>query len=285
MTTHDIKRRLYSTKNTAQITRAMQLISATKMRRARERTRKAQAYAQGAEEILRNLYRSNEGVENPIGFTYQKGPQILSEKSKKLIILLTTDRGFCGGLNINLFNILPREKTEVLTIGRKGWRFAKRENIPIASDFPSLRDDFLFDDVLPISKFGAEAIRIGKYNEVFILFNHFQSTLSYKPILKKLLPIEFDLGVSDKNRKIDYIFEPSPEKVFEELVPHLVETQIYKAFLDAIASEHSARMMAMRNATDRAREIIEDLSLEYNHARQAAITKEISEIVGGGLNF
>lgn len=296
--TRDIKRRIKSVGNIKQITRAMQLVATSKMRRAQKRSVDADAYAYGALEILEHLTKNSEGI---------SGHQFWREQQSEKIalIVITSDRGFCGGFNVTLLSAILRfikdararnEDVSAVTIGRKGRAFMQRLGVPIIADF-TLGDYFTINSIGPIAKIATEDFREGVYKSVFMAFNQFINTLIQKPVIRKVLPLDifmfkaiaeidqkaeaFFFKESDRGAK--YIFEPAPEQVFSTLVPHLIEVEIYKALLESGASEHSARMVAMKNSTDKAGELIDDLRLVYNQARQAGITKEIAEISSGAV--
>lgn len=308
--TRDIKRRIKSVTSTRQITRAMQLVATSKMKKAQKRSQEANPYAQGVFSILKHLTRHLAGSHvHPFW-------EQASANAKVGLILISADRGFCGGLNINLFNaIMPLIKThqhemDIVSVGKKGRDFARRMGMPISADFSGIGDHFIMHEVTPIAHVATQGFLHQEYREVYIAYTDFVNTIVQRPVVRKLLPIDVTTfeqiaevtsspspnppagggegGVrsADKGReevRADYIFEPSPEVVFEQLIPYLVEVLVYKALLDSRASEHSSRMVAMKNATDRAGEMIGDLQLAYNQARQAGITREIAEISAGAM--
>ncbi|MBI4359536.1 MAG: ATP synthase F1 subunit gamma [Candidatus Jacksonbacteria bacterium] len=297
--TREIKRRIKSVGNIKQITRAMQLVATSKMKRAQKRSADADAYAYGAFEILDHLTKNSEGL--------RQHPFWREHASSKVgLILITSDRGFCGGFNVTLLNetlqFIKRarasgEEVEAVTIGKKGRAYMQRIGIPIIADF-SVGDYFTIANIAPIAKIATEDFQKGIYKSIHIAFNQFINTLIQRPVIRKVLP--FDLEMFKTIAEIDakaekfffkgtgargakYIFEPAPERVLGALVPHLIEVEIYKALLESGASEHSARMMAMKNSTGKAEELIDEFRLAYNQARQAGITKEIAEISSGAV--
>lgn len=299
----DIKRRIKSVGNIKQLTRAMQLVATSKMKRAEARSSDADAFSYGAREILENITRIMRGKTNH-PFWFQK------QEKNICLILITSNRGFCGGLNISLFNsILPFLKKrkvegisiEIVNIGKKARNFIKNFGLEITADFSEINDAFSIKEISPIAYLVTKAYRENKTEAVYLAFNQFVNILTQKPILLKILPItleslniltepdskalNFSLKRKNNNEKVtaEYIFEPDIETVFEKLVPYLIEIELYKALLETRASEYSARMIAMKNATDKAGELIDDLNLTYNQARQASITKEIAEISSGAI--
>ena len=212
----------------------------------------------------------------------------------------------CGGLNVVLMGkVIKLVKelkeqgmdVEAITIGKKGRDLAKRSGITIAADFSGITDYFTLKDIFPIAKIATEDYTKGSYRKIYIAFTQFINTLNQNPIARQILPLDIETFKSiaeyDQKRKehihgeskesLKYILEPDTEAVFKKLVPHLIETSIYKAILESEASEHSARMIAMKNATDKAGELLDDLNLAYNQARQASITSEIAEISSGAM--
>jgi len=287
----------------------MQLVAASKMKKAQMRARSADAYAYGALEILKNITEREHEIKEHV---YWKG----NAKQKKIgMILISTNRGFCGGLSISLFQKVLRWTSEMkkggheidaVTIGKKGRIFAKKIGMNIVADFSDIQEYFSIRDIGGITKIATQDFRAGAYGKVYVAYNQFVNVLIQKPVIRQTLPIEISsfekitetdneaqarLFKKEGTKKEEeqqkeqavYVFEPSPVKVFEELVPYLIEVEIYKALLEAQASEHSARMVAMKNATDKGGELIGDLQLSYNQARQASITQEIAEIASGAM--
>lgn len=272
----DLRRRIKSIKSTQQITKAMKMVAAAKLRKAQERVIAARPFAGKIKEVLARLTSSNSGVSHPL----------LEVREPKNIcyVLVTADRGLCGGYNANIIRmnagLLYNVPGSLVTIGRKGRDFFRRRGYDIKSEFVGLGEDLSFGVAREIGQTLVDYYVKGIFDEVYLLFTEFKSALTQKPTTMKLLPVEppADTG---KGTQIDYIYEPDAEGLLAELLPKYIETAIYRAILESKASEQGARMTAMGSATDNASEIIDKLTLSLNRARQAAITKEISEIVGG----
>jgi F-type H+-transporting ATPase subunit gamma len=276
----DIRRRIKSIKNTAQITKAMQMVAASKMRKAQEAALNGRPYAILLNRVLVSLRnRLDERVH-----------ALLEKRDVKneLVVLLSTDKGLCGALNTNLFREVTnfdRNTTKFISVGRKGTQFLARTKRNMIADFP-LKEHPTFLETKAISKFFIERFLTGDVDKVTVLFPRFVNTLTQKPTALTLLPItsleEAGLQVTTEppipTVEGDIIFEPSPERILENIVPYYVHFELYQMLLGTRASEHSARMVAMKSATDNAKEIVKDLTLEYNKARQANITKELLEI-------
>ena len=280
-----IKRRIRSVSNTRQITKAMQLVAASKMRKAQDGTLRSRAYTTSAKEILSHLSKLKSATKHPL---FQKRPI-----KNQLLILITSDRGLAGAYNSNLVKLFTAQirqhqdiGSRAIAIGAKGSRFVNRlqgvELIGAYTDWPS---EPTSADVRPISEAAIKAFTAKTIDSVQIIYTHFISTIRQEALVEQLLPITpAAVGSQDEGvAKIlqSAIFEPTPDAVLQAMVPRLVEAQVYQAVLDAMASEQSMRMMAMKNATDNANELIDDLTLEYNEARQASITQELAEISAG----
>ena len=274
----EIVRRIKAAKNIKQITRAMQFVAASKLRRAQEATLAARPYAQKIDEVLADVAAVLGGEDHPL----------LAEPhgSKRLIVLVTTDRGLAGPLNTNAIRFIAREITEhkgdlaVVTVGRKGRDAMRRSRVPIEAHFAGFGDKPAFADVLPLARLITDDFLTGDYGRVDIVYSRFVSTLSQKPIMDTLLPIQ----PSEDTEGIpgnQFIFEPSPAAVLEQLLPRYVATRLFHAVLEAKASEESSRMVAMKNATENAGELIDDLTLASNKVRQSNITREMIEIATG----
>ncbi len=283
----DIKIRIKSVQSTKKITKAMEMIEASKMRRAQLAAIKGRPYLRKLEEVIGNLVNYSDPV---LSHPFLKK----RDKVKNVgYIFMTSNRGFCGGFNSNIIRkmveILREEKDKkelILTVGKKGRQAMERIGKGVLADFEKVPERATFLDTVGISRVIADDFLSGKLDEVYIVYNHFYSSLSQKPVVKKLLPIEpgstDGLGmIGAKAMKHDYIFEQDREKLLNELMHRYIETIVFQTVLESFASEHSARMMAMRQASDNASDIITNLTLHYNKARQAKITKEILEIVSG----
>ncbi|MEE9284384.1 MAG: ATP synthase F1 subunit gamma [Dehalococcoidia bacterium] len=273
-----IRRRIRSVENTAKITRAMEMIAASKMRRAQQRVLAGRPYAEKMRQVLTNLAVQAQGLES--------SHPLLEKREVTTIQLLhiTPDRGLAGGLNTNLnrratqFILEERVKVNVITIGKKGRDFMVRHGQDVRAVFTDLADHVTVGDILPISRIVMDDYRSGAVDQVYVMYAHYVSTMVQQPTLRQLLPVQ---APEEAGRGIDYIYEPSPLAVLTTILPRFVDMQVYQAMLEANASEQSARMVAMRNATDNAGEMVEDLTLELNKARQAMITGELLDITGG----
>jgi F-type H+-transporting ATPase subunit gamma len=274
----DIRRRINAARNIKQITRAMQFVAASKLRRAQESTLAARPYSEKIDEVLADLAAVLGAEDHPL----------LSEGGggKRLIVLITTDRGLAGPLNTNIVRFIAREITEhhddleIVSVGRKGRDAMRRARVPIAAHFAGFGDKPKFADVLPLARLISDDFLSGKYGKIDLVFSRFISTLSQKPVIDQLLPIqatEDTEGIPGNQ----FIFEPSPRAVLEQLLPRYVATRLFHAVLEGKASEESSRMVAMKNATENAEELIDDLTLAYNKVRQSNITREMIEIATG----
>jgi F-type H+-transporting ATPase subunit gamma len=274
-----VRRRIKGVQNIAKITRAMEMIAASKMRKAQERGLAGRPYAEKIEQVIADLAALPE--------TTMQHPLLQRRPIKKTAVIhITPDRGLCGGLNANLNRhlagfILGKKETaiEVVAVGRKGREFATRNKLEMSAEFTGLSDQPGFLDILPISRIVIEQYTKAVIDEVYLSYAGFVSTLVQKPVMKQLLPVK--PAVIPGGQNVDYIYEPDAETVLGNLLPRFVEMEIYHAILESIASEQSARMVAMRNATDSASELIGDLTLLYNKARQESITRELLDITGG----
>ena len=274
----DIRRRIGAVKNIKQITRAMQFVAASKLRRAQDATLSARPYSEKIDEVLADLAAVLGPEDHPLLTARAEG--------KRLIVLVTTDRGLAGPLNTNTVRFAAREITEhpgemaVVTVGRKGRDAMRRSRVPMEAHFAGFGDRPTFADVLPLARLLTEDYLSGDYNRIDVIYSRFISTLAQKPVMDQLLPIqptEDTAGIPGNQ----FIFEPSAAAVLEQLVPRYVATRIFQAILEAKASEESSRMVAMKNATENAEELIDDLTLSYNKVRQSNITREMIEIATG----
>ena len=286
----DIRGRIGSVRNIAQITRAMEMVAASRMKRAQDSILAARPYADELEETLVR-------VAGAAGLTEDVDPLLARRPVRRAaIIVITTDRGLAGSLNANATRAVLRWVTdrasrtngdaavevEAITVGRKGRDAVRRAGIPIAAHFAQLGDRPSFADVTPIARLVTEDFLGEKYDEIDIAYSTFVSTLAQRPEIATLLPVvQPKMGEETERTNDEYLFEPSPEAVLSRLLPHYVAIGIYRAVLENNASEQSARMIAMRNSTDNANELIDDLTLVYNKTRQATITREMIEIASG----
>lgn len=274
-----IKRRIKSAKNISQITKAMELVAASKMK-------KAQAQAQAGKLYAQKIYEMVTSLAAKLNITYH--PLLSKPKritGKRLVILITTNKGLCGGLNNNLFRYLIGQyqslaQNQYLTLGRKGADFLSRSGASIAADFS---ETLPFINTVPaVIQLITRTYLSGAIDGVDIVFNEFISALSQQTKKKTILPLTIEPG-SAQEKTTEFLIEPSAQEVFELLLPHYLENQLRDAVLQADASEHSARMVAMRNATDNATALITELTLIYNKARQEKITYEITDMVTSRL--
>ncbi|CAN5807290.1 F0F1 ATP synthase subunit gamma [soil metagenome] len=283
----EIRRRVRSVKNMAQITRAMEMVAASKMRRAQDRVTSGRPYSERLREVLGDLASLQLDSEQ-----LQEFPLLAQREVKKTaLILITPDRGLAGALNSNILrrtvqyirNESVDGRPQVIAVGKKGRDFAARTNQDLVAEFIRLGDRPGLNDIRPIAQIAIQEFLDGNVDAVHILYTQFVSTLSQTPVVLQLLPIERPEGSSDKAQ--DYIFEPNEKEVLNQLLPRYVEINLYQAVLENIASFYSAQMVAMRNATDNAKELSDDLSLAMNKARQAQITNEVAEIAAGANAF
>ncbi|MGD0779363.1 MAG: ATP synthase F1 subunit gamma [Dehalococcoidales bacterium] len=273
-----VRRRIRGVRNIAKITRAMEMIAASRMRKAQERGLAGRPYAEKIEQVIADLAALPDiGLQHPL---------LQSRDIKKIAVVhITPDRGLCGGLNANLnrqlasFILQQKVPVEVVAVGRKGRDFSVRNACTLCAEFTQLSDQPGYLDTLPVSNIVIEEFTRGIIDMVYISYAHFISTMVQKPVMKQLLPVQPAPIPGGQN--VDYIYEPGAEAVLGSLLPRFVEMEIYHAILESIASEQSARMVAMRNATDSANELIGDLTLLYNKARQESITRELLDITGG----
>ncbi|MCD6265996.1 MAG: ATP synthase F1 subunit gamma [Deltaproteobacteria bacterium] len=274
-----LRRRIHTVENTAKICKAMEMIATAKMKRAQDQARAGRPYAEKISEVIADL-----AIHPQVGEDAQ--PLLQNRETRKIAIVhFTTDRGLCGGLNANLNRVIGTFISEqivpvtVITIGRKGRNFMLRAGQTIRAEFTGINDRPSLQDTLPISRVVIDDYSSGEVDLVYLTYPRFVSTMVQQPTMEVLLPIEpVDLPSGERG---EYIYEPEPGIVLNELLPRFVEMQVYHAALELIASEQSARMVAMRSASDNAREVIEDLTLTLNKARQETITNEICDISGG----
>jgi F-type H+-transporting ATPase subunit gamma len=281
--TREIRRRIRSVKNIAQVTKAMEAVSAAKMRKAQQQVLATRPYAEQAREVLSYIARLP-NVENDLNPLIQARPII----RRVGILLVTADRGLAGGFNANVLRrvaLYMRERrqqgvaVEVVTVGRKGRDWLLRYDPHIRAEFTAIGDTPQSTDIAPITKVLIDDFTQGYFDEVVMVYTNFVNTIRQVPTVQRLLPIEPAQASSEMAP--EYIFEPTPEAVLSQVLYGFTEVQILQALYESIASEHSARMVAMRNATDAANELIDSLTLTYNKARQESITSELMDIIGG----
>jgi F-type H+-transporting ATPase subunit gamma len=274
----DIRRRIGAVRNIKQITRAMQFVAASKLRRAQEATLQSRPYSDKIDEVLADLAAVLGDEDHPLLGEREGG--------RRMIVLITTDRGLAGPLNTNTVRFAAREITEhpgdltVVTVGRKGRDAMARARVPMEAHFAGFGDRPTFADVLPLARLITDAFVDGSAATVDVIYSHFVSTLTQRPAVDRLLPVE----PSEDTEGIpgrQFIFEPDAATVLTQLLPRYVATRLFQAVLESKASEESSRMVAMKNATENAEELIEDLTLSYNKVRQSNITREMIEIATG----
>lgn len=282
----DIRRRIRSVKNTQQITKAMEMVAAAKLRRAQDKAFAARPYAERIGEVLEHLIKA-EG--NP-----EKHPMLTPRPAVKQVcyVVFTADRGLCGAFNTNLIRKTVNEmrnapegaKVGLVTVGRKARDFFRKRGYNVLGQFVNLGDNPDFSQAREIAQFVINLYMEEVVDEVNLIYSEFVSPLQQVPGVHKILPFEIPEEQRDERNIIirtDYIYEPSADQLIADIMPKFIETQVYRALLESKASEHGARMTAMGAATDNAGEMIDSLTLTMNKARQHAITKEILDIVGG----
>jgi F-type H+-transporting ATPase subunit gamma len=265
-------------KNIKQITRAMQFVAASKLKRAQDATLAARPYSEKLDEVLADLAAVLGGEDHPLLAEREGG--------KRLVVLITTDRPLSGPLNTNIVRFIARDIVDrpgdvaVITVGRKGRDAMRRTAVPMAAHFATFGDRPTFADVLPLARLITDDFLAETYGRVDIVYSHWVSTLVQRPTLLTILPIQAagDTAGIPGNQ---FIFEPSASRVLDQLLPRYVATRLFQTVLEAKASEESSRMVAMKNATENAEDLIEDLTLSYNKVRQANITREMIEIASG----
>lgn len=290
----EVRNRIKSIKNIEQITRALEAVSASRVRKAQARVLASRAYAEKAWEILLNIQAATKG-----GGSLH--PLLTEREDVKtiMIVLITSDRGLAGAFNTNIIRVAQRfadrfgKPVKYVAVGRKGRDALVRARENVIAEFSNLPEDVRISDLNPVSRLAQDAFLSGEVDDVFIAYTDFINTITQRPVVSGWLPLiphKIDAGIGGEflkavpvvtGGKQDYEYEPSPEAILDEIVPRFTELQLYQAMLESRASEHSARMVAMRNASDNASQLTADLTLIYNKARQATITAEILDIVGG----
>jgi F-type H+-transporting ATPase subunit gamma len=277
----EIRTQIKSIKNTQKITSAMQMVAASKMRKAQERMQQARPYAEKIRNVIGHLRFSHPEYKHPF--------MVEREARRVGMIVVTTDRGLCGGLNTNALKLAVGEmkkwndkgaEVDVCTVGNKGLQFLRRLGANIVAEKTQLGDTVHIEELIGSVKVMLDAYEEGTLDRLFLVYSEFVNTMTQKPIMEQLLPLA---GEDDETLKHhwDYIYEPDAKEVLGDLLTRYIESQVYHGVSENMASEQSSRMVAMKSATENAGSLIDDLTLRYNKARQAAITQEISEIVGG----
>ena len=274
----EIRRRIGAVRNIKQITRAMQFVAASKLKRAQDATLSARPYSEKIDEVLADLASVLGAEDHPLLARREGG--------KRLIVLVTTDRGLAGPLNSNIIRFAAKEITEhpgdmaLVTVGRKGRDAMRRSRVPILAHFSGFGDRPAFSDVTPLARLIVDEYLAGRVGRVDIIHSVFISTPAQRPQLDRLLPVEpaaDTAGIPGRQ----FIFEPNPGEVLRQLLPRYVATRLFQAVLESKASEESSRMVAMKSATENAEDLIDDLTLSYNKVRQTNITREMIEIATG----
>jgi len=295
MALKQVKNKILSTQKTGKVTKAMESVSAVKMRKSQERAFEGRPYVHAAMRILGQLSASHEGLRHPLA---QK-----RETGRQLLVLVTSDKGLAGAVNSSVLKRATQAfennpETDVVAIGRKALEFARREKKEVIAEYTNVADDVKMEKVYATTKIIVDSFAAGTYKNVAVIYQNFVSTFEQQAIKRSILPIDpvdindvmrgikpkvgkFSDNRSSQDVKTIYTVEPSPEEVLNTLIPQLVQIMLYHALLESKASEHSARMVAMKNATDKSKEIVKALTLVYNKQRQSAITAEVSEISGG----
>jgi F-type H+-transporting ATPase subunit gamma len=279
--TKEIRTKIASVKSTQKITKAMQMVATSKMRRAQDRMKLARPYAEKIRNVIGHLNHANPDYRHP--FLQTREPKNIG------VIVISTDRGLAGGLNANIFkqtlNLLREwegkgAKLQLCLIGSKGLAFFRRLGLPILANVSGLGDRPHVKDLIGTVKVMLDAYRDGKIDRLFMVNAQFVNTMTQKPNVEQLLPVE-DIDTAGLQEHWDYIYEPESRAILDGLLMRYIESQVYRGAVENVASEMAARMVAMKAATDNAGKLISELQLVYNKARQAAITKELAEIVGG----
>ncbi|MEN9558510.1 MAG: hypothetical protein RL141_879 [Candidatus Parcubacteria bacterium] len=283
-----IKRRIRSVGNTRKITKAMEMVAASKMRKSVQLTLNSRAYARTATELVDRMLRYTDPEMH--AFLLGRGEK-MPAKPRTLVLVAASDRGLCGGFNAQVLKktlAFLRERAgeslSVVAVGRRAQHAVRRAGAEIVASFDAISNAPSYQAAMPVGKFAVQQFTQGHCDRLFIAYTDYQSALVQTPIVEQLLPI-VATGLTDtlggSHGHHHDVFEPSPDVVLNQLLPRVIETRIYQALLESSASEHAARMMAMRSATDNASSMLDDLTFTYNQARQAGITREISEISAG----
>ncbi|MCL4832652.1 MAG: ATP synthase F1 subunit gamma [Caldilineaceae bacterium] len=280
-----MRRRIRSVKNISQVTKAMEAVAASKMRRAQNQVLATRPYAKKAQEVLSYIARLNT-TEGDLDALINERAEI----KRVGILLVTADKGLAGGFNANVIRTAAQfirkqraegKEVEVITVGRKGRDWLLRYDPVVRAEFMGLGDAPTTNDIAPITRILLDDYRSGRFDQVYAIYTDFVNTLVQQPVVQKLLPVQ--PAETDDSMAPDYIFEPSAGAVLNEVLIGFTEVQVLQAVYESSASEHSARMVAMRNATEAANELVDDLTLRYNKARQEGITRELMDIVGGSV--
>lgn len=297
MALKQVKNKIIATKKTGQVTKAMESVSAVKMRKSQEKAFTGRPYVHSAMRILQRLAQSPEGLSHPLA--QSRGGD------KRLLVIVTSDKGLAGSVNSavlkrveDMLTTADVSEYEVICVGRKALEFANRNGLKVVHEFTNVSDEVSLDDIGDMTTVALEGFAAGKYNHVHVVYQNFLSTFEQEPTKRQVLPLDpaeihyimrgikpkegkWSDDTAEADKEITYKVEPSTEEVLDVLIPQLVQIMLYHTLLESKASEHSARMVAMKNATDKSKEVAKALTLVYNKERQAAITAEVSEITGG----
>jgi len=295
MALKQVKNKIVSTQKTGKVTKAMESVSAVKMRKSQERAFAGRPYVHAAMRILQRLSESQDGLSHPLA--------IKREDGRQLVVIVTSDKGLAGAVNSSVLKrateaFSTNPDSDVVAIGKKALEFAKREGKNVINEYTNVSDEVTLHDVRDITHTIMESYTAGTYSNVEVVYQNFLSTFEQEPTQRQILPLDpaeihyimkgirpktgkFSDNTSEQDGKIIYTVEPSAEEVLNTLIPQLVQIMLYHALLESKASEHSSRMVAMKNATDKSKEVVKALTLVYNKERQASITAEVSEISGG----
>ncbi|WP_448905956.1 F0F1 ATP synthase subunit gamma [Haemophilus parahaemolyticus] len=279
----EIRTKIASVRNTQKITKAMEMVATSKMRKTQERMTASRPYSEMIRKVISHIAKGNIGYQHPF---------LTPREIKKVgYLIVSTDRGLCGGLNINLFKATLNEfkawkdkdvSVELGIVGSKGVGFFQNIGLNIKAQVTGLGDKPEMENIVGLVNGMINAYREGEVDAVYIAYNRFENTMSQKPVVAQLLPLpQLDDDELDSKGSWDYLYEPNPQVLLDTLLVRYVETQVYQAIVDNLASEQAARMVAMKAATDNAGTLIDELQLVYNKARQASITNELNEIVAG----
>lgn len=295
MALKQIKNKIIATLKTGKVTKAMEAVSAVKMRKSQQKALVGRPYVHSAMRILARLADSHDGLAHPLARKRERG--------KRLLIIVTSDKGLAGSVNSAVLKrvdhtLEAHRETDVVCIGRKASEYARRQNLKVLYEHVNVSDDVSLEDVSQISSLVVTQFAEGAYEGVDVVYQNFLSTFEQEPVKRQVLPLDTTeiqaiidgikpwAGMknhveSEVQISTTYTIEPSPEEVLNTLIPQLVRIVVYHALIESKASEHSARMVAMKNATDNSKELAKTLTLKFNKARQAAITAEVAEITGG----
>ncbi|OGG86155.1 ATP synthase F1 subunit gamma [Candidatus Kaiserbacteria bacterium RIFOXYB1_FULL_46_14] len=295
MALKQVKNKIIATKKTGQVTKAMEAVSAVKMRKSQEKALQGRPYVRSALRILARLASSRDGLSHPFVTPKTAG--------KRLVVVVTSDKGLAGSVNSAVLKLVDEitkgeDKLEVIPVGRKAVDYANRMGLTTHGSYINISDDVKISDVANIADSVFSLYKDGQYKSVEVIYQNFISTFEQAPTCRRVLPLDpaellfvlqsirpktgrFSEAEESIDRGTDYLIEPSTEVVLDSLIPQLIEIIIYHSLIESKASEHSARMVAMKNATDKTKEVIKSLTIKYNKERQAAITAEVSEITAG----